>query len=62
MRRDRQFLNVEIRLIEPVEQHQSIGTGSVEFLGDVTECREKWREFHRNRDLQRPFEFVHDLA
>ena len=56
------MLNVEIRLIEPVEEHQSIGTGPVEFLRNVTERCEKRREFHRDRDLQRPFEFVDDTG
>jgi len=50
--RDAHRANVDVRLIEPVEEHQSIGTGAIELIGDVRQRREEGRELdgHWNLD------------
>ena len=43
-------LQVDVRLVEPVEQHQAVGAGVVEALGHVGEVAEERAELHRHRN------------
>ena len=51
-RHDVQRLDVDVRLVEAVEQHQAVGAGAVERRGQVRQRRVERRQLHRDRDAR----------
>ncbi len=61
--RDRgQPVDVDVRLVKAIEQHQAVNACVVHSVGEVAEGREKRRQFHGNRDHQGGFEFCYHVA
>ena len=52
-RRHRQLLQIEVRLVETVEQHQAVDTSLIQPAGHVTERAEVRTQLDRHRNLHR---------
>ena len=61
MRDDLEIVQIEVRLVEAVEQHQRVGAGLVEAARDVGGGAEDMAELDRDRDADARLDLPHQV-